>query len=93
MRQPYLEFCKKYKRKLECNEMLEKELHIDSIEKLTFHLGYEVKYPCIITTQGPYKIFELDNEDIEYLYNKYSKKVVEEMKKKLEKIIEEYGDI
>ncbi len=38
-------------------------------------------------------LFTLDDEDLEYLYNKYSKKLESEMLQNIEKVKDNYKDI
>jgi len=88
-----IKFCKKYKEK----KINDADLAVGDtgagfgyIRKINFHVGY-TEYAPMMSTLGEYPtILDLDQEDIDYLYNKYSKQLREEKKRKLQKIEDEY---
>ena len=96
---PIKDFCEKYKEKLKNDkDIAQRELDhwVDYRDRISF---YVLEYGCC---PGAYRIgsgymgttmFQLDKEDLEYLYNKYSKKVRQEMKERIEEIKEDYENI
>ena len=90
-----LDFCKRYKRKLADDaEMKRYSEHLmDRVSALVcrerpaanvftvHHLRVERAFHS-----DPREIFTLDNEDLQYLYNKYSKKLGEELDREKEKL-------
>lgn len=88
------EFCEAYKEHLEIEESF-KTLDVCDIQirggRFYFTLvanrtGYG------IMSKGD-SLINLDNEDLEYLYNKYSKKLKEEMEFNIANIKNEYKDL
>jgi len=81
MQTPIKDFCQKYKNSLEPDNRYKPRFWL--AYHMTGHLTGEV-YPL----SG---IFELDNEDMEYLFNKYSKRLQEEKDRQLKQIDAEYN--
>ena len=91
MKTEYRDFCEKYNEKLiNDNSIKENKMSIlvDDRVRITFYLSLKtlslkdmpVSYRTLQT------LFELDKEDLEYLYNKYSIKAKEEMKHNIEEM-------
>lgn len=100
----YKDFCKKYKQKLKNDKDIKDnpkegyEYFHDTRERIKFYVNVKETAPgfSILTTSGFYNginLFELDDEDIEYLYNKYNKNLIEERDTKILKIKEEYDQL
>ena len=58
--------------------------------KRTFHLAYYDRYSTPVFYHNLHDIFELDEEDMKYLYNKYSKRLQEEMQDSIKEIKNAY---
>ncbi len=55
------------------------------------HVAYTINHGGHLVVNGSScKIIDLDNEDLEYLYNKYSKKLKEEMNAQIAEINNKY---
>lgn len=89
-------FCLKYKEKLNNDKDIEEKKLIsieDCRDRISFYVNITSTIPAYLTMdslQG-HNLFRLDNEDLEYLYNKYSKKLDEEMETVIEKLKEDYS--
>ncbi|RYC69661.1 hypothetical protein [Spirosoma sordidisoli] len=57
----------------------------------SFHLCF--RSGDMIYSHGPYELFRLDTEDIQYLVNKYQSKLVEEFLGEMDRIKEKYGSV
>ena len=94
MKNGYLKFCKNYKEKLELDkDIKENKLSFfeDFRDRITFKLNMAKSCPHTITFgDTSLSLFTLDQEDLEYLHNKYSAKLEEEMKKNIEEIKNKY---
>lgn len=91
------DFLIKYKEKLENDKDIKEnniDYSIDHRDRISFNLNVKSSDPISFPSfdQGK-NLFELDNEDIEYLYNKYSKKIDSELQQNIEKIKEEYKNL
>jgi tRNA G46 methylase TrmB len=95
-------FCSKYKEKLKNDEDIKTNTDIspffDFRERISFYLSYRKYIPAsfeinIIGYNNDTSLFELDSEDLEYFYKKYSKKLNQELEKNIEKLKDEYKDI
>ena len=92
------DFCKKYKQKLVNDEDIKKNKQdtlTDCRDRIKFKVhqfedapGY---YRANYMGYSGSSLFELDAEDLQYLYNKYSKKLEAEMNRNIEKVKQEYG--
>ena len=91
MRSPYTEFCLKYKEKLRKDKEIE-QFKLDPMddyrERINFGLNLYSFYPMHykVGDYGGTQFFMLDNEDLEYLYNKYSKLLQSEMDEEIKQI-------
>ena len=90
-----LDFCKRYKRKL-ADDADMKRYSESFAERVSSYITRERPATNVFTvhhlrvdrafTSDPREIFTLDNEDLQYLYNKYSKKLGEELDHEKEKL-------
>lgn len=89
----YLEFCKKYKEKIKLESLEENKEGYYNIhpEYITFSLNMMHGFGMTIGNIGV-NLFTLDKEDLEYLSNKYSKKLVEEMQIEIERVKGNYDN-
>jgi len=90
----YIKFCRKYKDKQENDEKLRLEKDPNGfVLKINFQVGYTESAENLMHlgtfTQYP-TILDLDQEDIDYLYDKYSKRLQEEKKARIADIEKEY---
>jgi len=92
-------FCKKYKEKLYNDKDIKENKTSfvnDYRDRINFYVLERTNNPNTYYIGGVYHgdtLFCLDEEDLKYLYNKYSKKIKEERDKNIEDIKEEYKDI
>ena len=93
----YRDFCKGYKLKLvndkDIKEIPKKFSLSDTRDRVVFSVNMENSCPAF-TKSWDYNgtnIFELDNEDLEYLYNKYSGRVADERIKDIKRVEELYN--
>jgi hypothetical protein len=91
------DFCVKYNEKLK-NDKDIKENQLDFFrdfrERINFNLNIYVSCPNTMWI-GQYNgqnLFRLDEEDLEYLYKKYSKKIEAEMEQNIAKVKDSYKD-
>ena len=91
------DFCVKYNQKLK-NDKDIKENQLDFTsdyrDRINFNLNVYVTSPNTYW-MGEYNgqtLFRLDEEDLEYLHNKYSKKIQAEMEQNIAKIKDDYKD-
>jgi hypothetical protein len=99
MKTNYKDFCKKYKEKL----IVDKDI-AENVTDIFKDIRPRIKFKLVVDEHIPNTIFisnypsigiplfVLDKEDLEFLYNKYSKRVKEEMEQNIEKIKENYKD-
>lgn len=92
------DFCINYKKKLK-NDKDIKENQIDFLydcrERINFNLNMYVTCPNSHPTwqYNGQNLFRLDEDDLEYLYKKYSKKILDEMEQNISEIKDRYKDI
>lgn len=99
-------FCKEYEGKVKADKDIanlpsvkDGTIDLDRIKQseclihVSFHVHVDHYYPgsSIIGYQGGSRTIRLDDEDLEYLHNKYSKKLTEEMNKNVESVKEKYN--
>lgn len=88
-------FCEYYNKKLKRDKAVKEHgVMPEALTRFTFRvnveeneIGVHFVYPYNGTN-----ILVLDDEDLEYLYNKYSKKILEEMKENIEQVKEDYKE-
>lgn len=91
------DFCINYKKKLK-NDKDIKENQIDFLydyrERINFSLNMNVTYPSSLPSwqYDGQNLFRLDEDDLEYLYKKYSKKILDEMEQNISEIKDRYKD-
>jgi len=91
------DFCVKYNEKLKNDkDIKENELDFfsDFRDRINFNLNMYVACPNT-HWMGQYNgqnLFRLDEEDLEYLHNKYSKKIEAEMEQNIAKVKYSYKD-
>ena len=100
MKTGILEFCRRYKEKLMLDKDIEdnppKTLMVDHRDRITFRLNMTRKAPSTYTLHGydrGINLIDLDYEDLEYLYNKYLHKAVDEMQENIDDLKRDYGDL
>ena len=93
----YRDFCEKYAEKLK-NDKDIKENQLDFFrdfrDRINFNVNMYVTCPntvCIFGYNGQ-NLFRLDEEDLKYLYDKYSKKIEDELKQNIAKVKDSYKD-
>lgn len=92
------DFCVKYKEKLK-NDKDIKENQLDYSrdfrDRISFNVNMYTSHPNIMWSFGynGQNLFTLDSEDLEYLYNKYSKKIEAEMEQNIVKVKDRYKDV
>lgn len=89
------DFLVKYKEKLTTEKYirenpLDKSIYFKS--KITFKINVYDSSGILVGYTGG-NLFELDEEDLKYLYNKYSKGVEAEMMKNIEEVKNNYKDL
>lgn len=90
------DFCKKYEEKLiNDKDIAEREMKrmYDLRDRITFRVNVLSICPSIMKSfieYGGNTLFDLDEEDLKYLYNKYSKKIKEEMQENISEIKKMY---
>lgn len=92
------EFCLKYKKKIINDKEIQKasvQPLQDFRERINFYVTVRETAPGYFTmgVNSGDTLIKLDNEDIEYLYQKYSKKLQEEMEENINKIKKEYNSL
>lgn len=90
------QFCKKYLEKLKNDKDIaatEVDLFKDYRERINFCITEYSKTPnChYLGTYSGSNLFFLDEDDLKYLYEKYSKKLQDEMNKNIEQVKQMYG--
>lgn len=91
------DFCIKYNEKLKNDKDIKEnqlDLFSDYRDRISFNLNMYVSCPnttWIGHCNGQY-LFTLDEEDLEYLHKKYSKKIEVEMEQNIAKIKDSYRD-
>ena len=91
------DFCIKYKEKLKTDKDI-KENKLDACDdfrdRINFNLNIYISSPREMGIQmhNGQNLFRLDSEDLEYLYEKYSKKLNTEMNENITEIKDSYKD-
>lgn len=78
-----LDFCNKRK------EQIESKPEKDNI---SFILAYRESHSMFYSPHGPIRLIVLDEEDIQRLYEKYSKRLSKEMQDNIEAVKKAYGE-
>lgn len=94
------DFCKLYKEKLKLDKDIKETTPTffdeDYRDRISFILTeYTTNPGSTWFPPGHYSgthLFTLDSEDLEYLYNKYSKKLVKELEDNINEIKKEYNE-
>ena len=90
----YIDFVKEYKRKLSTDKNIEEnELNFfsDFRDRIDFYVCMDSRCPRAITLGHRMNtMFELDNDDLKYLYNKYYPKIKEELEIEINRVNEKY---
>lgn len=92
MKTAIIDFFKKYEEKLiNDKDIAERDMNrIDDLrDRITFRVNVLSICPAIMKNFIEYSgnnLFDLDEEDLKYLYNKYSKKIKEEMRGNISEI-------
>jgi len=99
-----IDFIKKYKERNKNQEIIKNrkplnshEMISDYVNRINFHLCYSAYCPATIHFGGPRytELLELDEEDIQYLINKYSRKLNKELQETINestnKILNKYN--
>ncbi len=82
MESDILQFCKAYKKSISKNNK----------NNISFSICLETTIPTNFIILSSHDILlELDNEDLKYLYDKYSKKLKSEKQKAIKKIENQYN--
>lgn len=96
----YRDFCLKYNQKIKNDKDIkenpvEHEYLNDLRERISFTVMEYTTSPVTMPSIHNHGnvLFRLDEEDLEYLYNKYSKRVKAEMDAKLGEIKDSYKDV
>jgi hypothetical protein len=98
MNKGYLEFCNKYKKKLVNDKEISerKEGKVEPYDDITDRINFRVNmtraapgYEVLGINNGD-DFFILDQEDLDYLYAKYSKRLNEEMEKNIQEVRDQY---
>lgn len=91
------DFCVKYNEKLK-NDKDIKDNKLDFLrdfrDRISFKVNMYTSCPNIMWSSGynGQNLFTLDDEDLEYLYKKYSKKIEAEMEQNVAKVKNSYKD-
>ena len=100
MNTPVRDFCKKYKEKSVNDAHIKKllgsgadplEAIYDRSESINFYVISMTTIPFSMSN-GREVFFQLDEEDLKYLYDKYYKQIEEEMLNNIEEVRESYKD-
>lgn len=85
MKTGVLQFCENYAKKLKSDEdfKVNPRTWQDYRDEYSFTLSVKTHCPMVIMGQYSSELITLDDEDLKYLYDKYSKKLEEEMKQNL----------
>lgn len=96
MKTEALDFCKKYQESIRNKEILENEKILDDISN-SFIIKFDKKlidFYIASKETGRYEnktfLLKLDEEDLQYLYEKYSKKAKKELEENIEGLKEKY---
>ena len=90
----YIDFIKEYKRKLSTDKDIKEnklDFFSDFRDRIDFYVCMDSRCPRTITLGGRMNtMFELDNDDLKYLYNKYYPKIKEELEIEIDKVNKKY---
>jgi len=91
------DFCVKYKEKLKNDKDIKEnrlDFSTDFRDRISFNVNMYISCPNTMRGFGynGQNLFTLDAEDLEYLYKKYSKKMVAEMEQNIAKVKDSYKD-
>jgi len=98
MKQTYKTFCEQYLAKLESDKEIEKQKNSEfnpfrQTVPATFELRYyHARTSFLFIGGGEYSIV-LDDEDLEYLYKKYSKLLAQELEQNIKELNESYEKV
>jgi hypothetical protein len=89
------DFCINYNKKLKNDKNIKEEkldLLYDYRDRITFNINMHISCPNtrFIGQYTGQILFNLDEQDLEYLHKKYSKKIKDEMEQNIEKIKDTY---
>lgn len=90
------DFCIKYRQKLNLDKDIEENPPIwffdDRRDRIEFRLNVYAKSPSgiVLGYDNGRNLFKLDDEDLQYLYDKYSKKIEQEKKENISEIEKMY---
>ncbi len=84
------DFCRKYKERKGKGFISDMLMPLN--KKLIFRINVKDKGAVGLMMSDGDNLFELDDEDLEYLYKKYSKRVVVEMNENIDNIKGAYRD-
>ena len=94
MKSSILNFCDHYKKKLESDESfrIKPREPMDYRDTISFTVG--VKYSCMMGfgLGHPNTLITLDDEDLKYLHDKYSKLLLKEMEENIEDVRNAYKE-
>lgn len=90
----YIDFIKEYKRKLSTDKDIKEnklDFFSDFRDRIDFYVCMDSRCPRTITLGWRMNaMFELDNDDLKYLYNKYYPKIKEELEIEIDKVNKKY---
>ena len=90
----YIDFIKEYKRKLSLDKDIKEnklDFFSDFRDRIDFHVCMDSRCPRTITLGWRMStMFELDDDDLKYLYNKYYPKIKEELEIEIDKVNKKY---
>lgn len=92
MKLEYNEFCKAYEDKLNLKKTNEKRSTLDQ-EYIYFSVNLVQGFSSSFNWLSGSNILRLDDEDLKYLHDKYSKELVKEMESNLNEIKEKYKNL
>lgn len=93
------DFVKKYLEKLKNDKdirdnKIEEPYLFDFRDVIKFHVAYRSRFPAETSMEMiSIPTINLDDEDLEYLYNKYSKRLKKELEDNIEAINNEYEQL
>lgn len=90
MKTEALDFCKKYQESIRNKEILENETNSFIIKSDKKLIDFYITSKEIGRYENNTFLLKLDKEDLQYLYEKYSKKAKEELEQNIEELKEKY---
>lgn len=96
MNTPIRDFCQKYQDKVK-NDKEIKETKVESWndcrDRISFYISEITHTPGTLSSRrASLNLIKLDDSDLEYLYNKYSKLLIKEMEDNIAEIKSKYGN-